>query len=90
MFGWFKKNGSSDQAYDGYTPSQADQKLASMNPRVTDDTREDKLIAAWDAISDSYRERPVNTVCMVVAAVLVLAIVLYGASYIAPITDPAR
>jgi hypothetical protein len=91
MFNFLKSKVTSN-TYDGYTPSKvdADQNLRAMTPRVTDDTWEDKLLAAWEALNDAYYERPVNTVCMVVTALLILAVVLYGASYIAPITDPAR
>lgn len=66
-----------------------DQRLSAMKPRVTEPTWEEKGMELFSELKQLYRDRPVNTFCMLMFGAVLIVSIIYGVSYIIPVTDPA-
>jgi hypothetical protein len=74
-----------DKTYDGYTPSQADKKLAEAKARpLQSDNRGD----TYDWLKELWCNSRPNTIAMFIFFTIVLGLAVYGASCIAPTIDP--
>lgn len=86
----FAKRMDTSNAFDGYFSSKLDEKLSAMPARTKKTTLTEELGLFWSEVEAQYIERPANTVFMFVFAAIILGALLYGISYIIPITDPSH